>query len=124
MYSIGFPNMIGSNSTNLLKDKQAIKSNLILLLNSERMSLFGDPYFGTTLKKTLFEQSTSIISDLLIDEIYTTIITFIPQIYIERKNISLSTDGKSVYATLNVTYRLDNTSDLYTIRLISAESEE
>lgn len=124
MYSIGFPNMIGSNSTNLLKDKQAIKSNLILLLNSERMSLFGDPYFGTTLKKTLFEQSTSIISDLLIDEIYTTIITFMPQIYIERKNISLSTDGKSVYATLNVTYRLDNTSDLYTIRLISAESEE
>ena len=59
IHSFNFPNMLGSNSTNIITDKDAIKSNLRLLLASERTSLFGDPYFGTALKQPIFEQSNS-----------------------------------------------------------------
>ena len=123
MYSFAFPNMVGETSSNLLRDKDAIRSNLMLLLNSERLSLFGDPGVGTALKKVIFEQSTSLITDLLIDEIYTTIVVYMPHLYIERRDIQLYTDGLDVFAKLFVTYRHDNTSDMYSIKLTSEQEE-
>ena len=116
--------MLSTNSSNLIIDKEAIKSNLYLLLNTERMSLFGDPYFGTALKRTIFEQSSSVVSDLLIDEIYTTIITFIPQVKLDRRNIVLRTDGKSIFADIYLTYLLDNTSDLYQVQMMKINEGE
>lgn len=121
MYSFGFPKMLNSNTSNLIIDKEAIRSNLYLLLRSERLTLFGDPYFGIRLKHVLFEQSTSIIPDLVIDEIYTTILTFMPQVFLTRKDITLTTDGVDVFANIKLTYVLDNTSDLYTINLTTGE---
>lgn len=122
MYSFGFPSMIGSTTSNLIKDKDAIRSNLILLLSSEQTSLFGDPYLGSRLRQILFEQATSLAADLLIDEVYTAIITFIPQIYIERKNIRIVNIGQSLVLTLSYIYKLDNTSDLYSIKLTDDET--
>jgi hypothetical protein len=87
------------------------------LLNSERLSLFGDPYFGTRLKRAIFEQSTSLVVDLLVDEIYTTIITFMPQVYLTRKDITMTTDGTDIFANINYVFVPDNTSDLYVINL-------
>lgn len=117
MYSFAFPNMLGSTQANLLADKDAVRSNLRLLLNSERLSLFGDPYFGTRLKRAIFEQSTSLVVDLLVDEIYTTIITFMPQVYLTRKDITMTTDGTDIFANINYVFVPDNTSDLYVINL-------
>ena len=88
-----------------------------MILSSEKLSHFGDPYFGTRLKRALFEQPSHLIVDLMVDEIYTTIITFIPQIFLTRKDIKLTTDGTDLYATINYVYLPDNTSDLYTINL-------
>lgn len=122
MYSFGFPNMLNSTGAILFEDKVAIRSNLKLILNSEKLTHFGDPYFGCRLKQVLFEQSHSIVVDLLIDEIYTTIITFIPQLHVTRKDISLTSDGKDVFANIKTTYKLDNTADLYVINLTSSES--
>lgn len=122
MYSFNFPEMIGSTTSKLLKDKEAIKSNLILLLGSEKLSLFGDPYWGSQLKQFLFEQSNNLIVDLVIDEIYSTITTFIPQIFIERKNIEVYTDDRDLYVTLSYIYKIDNTSDLYSIKLTDSEN--
>lgn len=122
MYSFNFPDMLGSTTSNLLKDKDAVRSNLRLILSCERLSHFGDPYFGCELKRVLFEQASSIIVDLVIDEIYTTIITFIPQVYLTRKDITLTTNGIDVFADVHYIYIPDNTSDLYTINLTNAES--
>ncbi len=122
MYSFNFPNMLGNTTSKLLEDKKAVKSNLLLLLSAERETLFGDPYFGSELKQVLFEQSTSLVVDLLIDEIYTAIITFIPQVFIERKNIEVYTDDRDLYASISYTYKLDNTSDLYVINLTNSEN--
>lgn len=122
MYSFNFPKMIGSHSAKLLADKDAIRSNLILLLATEKTSLFGDPYFGSQLKQILFEQSNQIIVDLVIDELYTAITTFIPQVFLERKDITITTDKIDLYAEIRYIYRADNTADLYSIKLTDAES--
>lgn len=123
MYSFSFPNMLNSSHTQLLQDKDAVSSNLVLLLGSEQLSLFGDPYFGSRLKRVLFEQSSSLIVDLIVDEIYTTILTFIPQLYLTRKDISITTNGVDVFATIRAIYIPDNTSDLYKINLTNYENE-
>ena len=125
MYSLNWPNIFNKNniSISLLQDKEAIKSNLLLLLNSERSSLFGDPYFGTALKQAIFQPNNNIIVDLIIDELYTTICAYIPQIYLTRNDIEIKSDNINLYATLNVTYRLDNTSDLYMINLTNNTEE-
>lgn len=125
MNSFAWPNIFSSNNvdTSILEDKAAIKSNLLLLLNSERSSLFGDPYFGTALKQVLFQPNNNIIVDLIIDELYTTICTYIPQLYLTRNDIKIEINKIDVFATINVTYRLDNTSDLYFINLTNNTQE-
>ena len=117
MYSFGFPKMLNSTTANLVKDKEAIRSNMLLLLSSEKDTLFGDPYFGAELKKYLFEQTGSIVPDLLIDALYTAIKTFMPQVYTTRKNIEVYVSNKILYTDISYYYIIDNTSDLFTIQL-------
>ena len=124
MYSFSFPNMLNSTTSNLLKDKESIRSNLILLLSTEKNTLFGDPYFGCELKKYLYEQAGSIIPDLLIDEIYTVIKKFIPQVNISRKDINIYVSRFTLYADIKYYYIADNTSDLFTIELSKTTAED
>lgn len=123
MYSLAWPDMFDSVNTKLLQDKDAIKSNLILLLNSDRLSLFGDPYYGTMLKPVIFQPNNNIIADLLIDELYTTIRTYVPQITVDRNSIRVMSDKIDLYVTINVIYNIDNTSDLYMINLTNNQQE-
>lgn len=122
MYSIAFPKIFSSTSVNLYKDKEATSSNLKLLLGAAKTSLFGDPYFGTNIKKLTFEQNNQIIKDLVIDDIYIAITTFIPQIKIQRKDITIVSDRAHIYANIKATNLLDYTTNLYSINL--TESEE
>ena len=122
MYAFNFPEMVGSSTANLLKDKEAVQSALLLLLESERNTLFGDPYYGVTLRKAFFENSSSLIVDLLIDEIYTSIVTFIPQIFVQRKNIKIYTDKTDLFAQVEYIYLEDNSSNMYTINLTATDN--
>ena len=124
MYSFAFPRMFNHTSSNLVQDKEAIRSNMLLLMSSERETLFGDPYYGSQLKKQIFEQSSAIVADLLIDELYTVIVTFMPQVIVSRKDISLFVNKTSLYAEIKYYYVIDNTSDLFTIRLTDASDED
>jgi len=119
MYSIAFPNFLNSANTQLVSDKEATLSNLKLLLASWKTSLFGDPYFGTNLKKFLYEQNDSILADLVIDELYSSISTFMPQLYVDRKKIKLKSSNSNLYAELEVINLIDGQTDLYTIDLIT-----
>ena len=80
--SFAFPNMFNKASTRIINDHEATASNLKLLLLSDRTSLFGDPYYGTLLKKYLFDQNDVVLRDIIIDSIYTAILQFMPQIVI------------------------------------------
>ena len=117
MYSFGFPKMLNSISSVMFEDKKAVQSNIKLILQSERKTLFGDPYYGCRLKRAIFEQPNSFLIDLMIDEIYSTIVTFIPQVFLQRKDVSIVQQGQDLYARVTYVYRPDNTSNLYEINL-------
>lgn len=121
MYSIAFPEMFKSASTNLVEDNEATLSNMSLLLASWKKSLFGDPYFGTRLKTFIFEQNNVVLRDLIIDEIYVSLKQFMPQIDLKRKDIKIYSNGTGVYTAINCINKIDNQINLYEIELATAE---
>ena len=125
MHSLSWPNIFSSNGkdTLLLEDKEAIKTDLLLILNSERLTLFGDPYFGTALQQVIYQPNNNVLADLIIDELYETIRMYVPQVTVPRNAISIYSNGVDIGATLQVTYNKDNTSDLYNINLTNNKQE-
>lgn len=123
MQSLAFPNMFGNTTTKVFTDHQATASNLKLTLMSEKTSLFGDPYFGTNIKKMLYEQNNYVLQDLVIDDIYTAILQFMPQLMVQRKDIQLVSQGEDVYITIKALNLIDYTVDTYNINLLNYEVE-
>ena len=118
MKSIQFPDMFTRTVTNTVEDYDATLQNLKMLLWSEKGELFGDPEFGTGLKRYLYDQNDAILKDLLIDDIYTDIANFMPQIRIYRRNINIESDGTKVIVTIEAINRLDFQTNLYNIVLL------
>ena len=118
MKSIQFPDMFTRTVTNTVEDYNATLQNLKMLLWSERGELFGDPEFGTGLKRYLYDQNDAVLKDLLIDDIYTAIANFMPQIRIYRRNINIESDGTKVIVTIEAINRLDFQTNLYNIVLL------
>lgn len=116
--SIQFPDMFTRTTTNLAENYDATLQNLKLLLWSEKGELFGDPEFGTGLKKYVYDQNDYILEDLIIDNVYTAIATFMPQVYITRKDIKINVDHAKVIVTIKATNRLDFQTNLYSIVLL------
>ena len=128
MRSIKFPNMFNYNNTNVIASSDYRKStmqNAKLLLNTTKGEMFGDPYIGTKIKQYLFDHNNYILREALADNIYTQLALFIPQLKINRKNISIETPagvkGKLV-CKFSGTSQIDYTVDTYSIVLID-ESE-
>ena len=118
MISIAFPDMFNRTVTNLTEDYDATLQNLKMLLWSEKGELFGDPYYGTGLKKYLYEQNDAILRDILIDDIYTAVATFMPQLKIDRKGITIESDGAKVIASIEALNRVSFETNLYNLVLL------
>ena len=123
MYSIKFPDMFSGVTTFLVEDKEATAQNLKLVLLSDRDSLFGDPYFGTIWRKLIFEQNNEILRDIIIDDILTTIQTFVPQLLTKREDITVTSDRYSVSINIKALNLLDYQTDMYSIKLMEDELE-
>lgn len=123
MYSIGFPNMFNNTTTNVIKDREATTSNLKLMLLSDKKSLFGDPYYGTNLKSILFSQNNIVLKDIVIDDIYTSILTFIPQLILKRSDIEVNSNKQQIQAKIKAVNLLDQTNDLYNINLTGEQEQ-
>ena len=78
--SLAFPNMLKHNKTQTIEDYDATLQNIKLVLASEKGEFKFDPYFGVRLKRYMFEQNNFVLQDLLLDEIYEQLVTFVPQI--------------------------------------------
>lgn len=116
MYSCDFPNMFQGQKTLLLQDNSAAINNLMLLLASDKRTLFGDPFFGTELKKYLFDQNSNVVKDIVIDQIYSAIITYVPQIIIKREDIDIKQEKTSLYASIK--YQYINSDELNTFDIL------
>ena len=117
MTSLSFPKMFNSTYTLTSTDVDATLTNIRLLLHSCKETLLGDPYFGSNLRKFIYEQNNVLLQDIIIDEIYVCLTTFIPQIYVKRNDIKLTSSRESITAVINCINKLDNTPNMYDIRL-------
>ena len=118
MYSIAFPDMVSNTNTKIISDHEATWSNLKLLLLSAKQTLFGDPYFGSNLKKLMFEQNNQVLRDIVIDDIYTTILSFMPQITLKRNDIEIISNRETVYIKIKCTNLLDYQINTYTLNMM------
>lgn len=118
MYSIAFPNMLSLNRTNLVKDRDATYSNLYLILKTvTKECLYGDPYYGTNLLRIIYQQNDLLVKELVVDEIYTAIRTYIPQLQLTRENITVVGKGTKLFAEIRAINLIDQKLDLYEIEL-------
>lgn len=115
--------MLSSAKTNLVEDKAATYNNLYLVLKSDQNSLLGDPAYGTRLGGAIYSH-TAIIKDLIIDNIYASIKTFIPQLDVDRKNIKVLSSGTRLLGSIQGTNLTDKTVSIYDIGLTSDYTNE
>ena len=121
MNSIKFPDMLIGNSTNVVKDKPASVQDLKLLLGSEKGGLFGDPFFGIRIKRYTYNQNSYVLRDILIDEIYTQIKVFAPQLTVNRNDITITQKGKKLIARIKAINKIDFTTDMYDLALFQVD---
>ena len=127
MRSIHFPKMFNTNSTRVWKSSEhlnATKQNTKLVLYSERGELIGDPYFGLMLRHFMFDQNNYILRDQIIDMIYTQLAIFIPQVHVERKDITVFQDREKakLYCEFSGVNQIDY--QLNTYQLVLFDSNE
>ena len=127
MRSIHFPKMFNTNSTRVWKSSEhlnATKQNTKLVLYSERGELIGDPYFGLMLRHFMFDQNNYILRDQIIDMIYTQLAIFIPQVHVERKDITIFQDREKakLYCEFSGINQIDY--QLNTYQLVLFDSNE
>lgn len=123
MNSIDFPKMFTSSGSRIVTDLDATKQNTYLLLKSEKGEFLSDPYFGIRLKRYTFEQNSYVLKDILIDEIYTQLAQFIPQLLVDRKDIELIQQGEKVYVKFKGLNRIDFVTNTYEILILNPEDK-
>lgn len=121
MNSIGFPKMFTSSNTVTKKDYDATEQNTFLLCKTEKGEFVSDPFFGIRLKKYTFEQNNYILMDILVDELYSQIKQFMPQLIVNRKDIKIKQQGNRLVATFKAINKLDFVTNLYSIKLLQNE---
>lgn len=122
MNSIGFPKMFTSSSTLIKNGLDATKQNTYLLLKTEKGEFISDPYFGIRLKRYIFEQNSFVLKDVLIDEIYSQLAQFMPQLLVRRADIEIIQQERGkIYAKFKAQNRIDFVTNMYEIVLLNPE---
>lgn len=121
MNAIKFPDMLNNNKASIVEGIEATAQNLKYLLLSNKLTLLGDPYFGANLQKLLYENNNVVLRDLVVDEIYTAISTFMPQIRVLRKNIDVDSDGNKIIVNIKAQNLLDFSFAEYSVVLTNVE---
>lgn len=127
MRSLKYPNMFRVNSSEVWEDSeyaQATLQNMGLVMRSFRDELLGDPYFGNSLNKYLFDQNNYILKDAIIDTIYPQLISFIPQLKIDRKDVEIIQDRKKGQLICKFTGVSQIDYQVYTYNTVLIDSSE
>ncbi len=121
MNAVRFPDMLSANKTAVIRDKEATKQNLSLLLQSYKKTLLGDPHYGVNLRRLLYESNNTVLQDLVVDDLQTAITTFMPQVRVQRSDISLDSRGNRLTVTIKAQNILDFQLETYTLNLLDME---
>ena len=121
MNAVKFPEMISLNQTNIVRDVDATSQNLICLLHSYKKTLLGDPNFGVNLRQLFYETNNAVLRDLVVDDIYTAINNFMPQLKVLRKDITVTSNLNTVNVRIRAQNILDFNFETYNIKLLDVE---
>ena len=122
MNSINWPKMFNNSNTNVKRDNEATLICMHLLLSSESGTFTWDPDFGIKIRRYYFDQNNYILRNILIDEIYTKVAAFCPQLFLERKKIKIKQEGKKL--TANIYCKNRDNFETNTYNLVLFESDE
>lgn len=109
--------MFSSSSTYVVEGYDASKQDIELLVKSEKGELFGDPFFGIRTDSFRYNQNSSVMRDILADELFTQLSIFAPQIYLTRNDVEVRSEGSTVYAVVKCTNRSDFKTNMYELVL-------
>ena len=123
MKSIAFPKMFENNSTKIISDYDATKRNLESLLLCEKGEFISDPFFGIRLKRYIYEQNNYILRDIIIDEIYSQINVFMPQVTVTRKDITIEKLRGKLIVKIKALNKLDFTINTYDVVLLREDEQ-
>lgn len=122
MNSISFPKMFkNSSTTDVVYDKKASDQDVKLLIMSECGEFTGDPGFGANVRKYFFEQNGFILSDIISDDIYSKIKIFCPQLTVNMKDIEITKEKETFYATIKGINNLDFTPNLLKLAIFTED---
>lgn len=95
----------------------SINRSISLILLTAKGEVFGNPEFGSDIRKYLFEYITDTTKELIIDEIMNSVSMWEPRIILERNNITIEQDDMTL--KIHISYTLTNSNimgntDVYT----------
>lgn len=123
MNSISFPKMFTTSTTKTVKDITATLQDLQLFILSEKGEFISDPDYGIRLKRFYFEQNNQILRDILIDEIYSQLPIFHPQLTVNRKDIKIVNKNEKCYIEIKAVNKVDFSTNMYAIALFQEKGE-
>ena len=108
--SITHPKMFSLNNGNTELDKlsSSINRSIALILLTAKGEAFGNPEFGSDLRKFLFEYITDITKELIADEIVNAVSQWEKRVVIDRSNITIEQDDMTLKITISYTLTNSN----------------
>jgi hypothetical protein len=108
---------ITNGNTGLDTLSTSINRSISLILLTAKGEVFGNPEFGSDIRKYLFEYITDTTKELIIDEIMNSVSMWEPRIILERNNITIEQDDMTL--KIHISYTLTNSNimgntDVYT----------
>jgi phage baseplate assembly protein W len=105
------------NKTYTTKDQ--IKSNLINLLLTNKGERIMNPEFGSDIKKSLFDNITSDLTEILTEKIAESVSIFIPQIILTDVQVTNSNvDNNQIGIMIQYRLKISNEPDQITVQFI------
>ena len=122
MNSVSFPKVFRGNQTQIIEGTEATGTCLRLFISSEEGSLFGDPGFGVLLKKFTFDPNSSMLKELLRNELFEKIQLFFPQLTILRRDdIKIKQDKQKISIKIKVINKIDFQPSTYDLQIFNEE---
>lgn len=122
MNTISFPRMFNKNSysmtTSLSYEIESINESIKSLLSCNQGELLGDPVYGTTIKKHLFEIKTNANSYLVKNDLAKVISDYIPQIECTYQDINIYSNPNNEKYKITIGYKIRNNGEYCTYTTI------
>lgn len=116
--SIKFPYIFSSTTgaTELDTNFDSINRSIALILLTGTNEVFGNPAFGSNIKRYQFREITPAIKNLLIDDLVSAITKFENRIILNSENINLEQVNDTL--KVNISYKLKNSNATNTTDII------